>query len=76
MTKTHCDRSWNQCQVLENPQVQEIAEKFTRTSCFKPLKFAILGFGCFSPSLLMVHENTKADFLMGNTLTPIQCIGA
>ncbi|MEH2278093.1 MAG: hypothetical protein V7K40_25740 [Nostoc sp.] len=30
-----CDRSWNQCQVLENRQVQEIAEKFTRANCFK-----------------------------------------
>lgn len=26
---------WNQCQVLENPQVEEIAEKFTRANCFK-----------------------------------------
>ncbi|WP_375511781.1 transposase [uncultured Nostoc sp.] len=26
---------WNQCQVLENPEVQEIAEKFTRANCFK-----------------------------------------
>lgn len=45
---------WNQYQVLENPEVEEIAEKFTRTNCFKPWKFANLVIGYFSPSIASV----------------------